>query len=183
MKTFKIGDTVRCVRSQTVDHMVIDVGYGGTITHVSPCGSIAVDNLLSFGSTICSPDAFQLVEKAPTFNLKTSPWFIRVNNEEEFNIINEWLEINFGARLLSSYGKHIEYLTNTYLHGDLTHRVMWSTHTSKGTKEIKITFETKTTIESVEYPETRTQQEVAIEELEATIELAKQQILKLKEGK
>lgn len=176
MRTFKIGDTVRRICG---DYNSMRVGDTSVVMGFSSFNDLKLKDFEGNHSY----DYFELVKEAPTFNLKTSPWFIRVNNKEEFNTINEWLEVNFGARLLSVYSKYLNYLTNTEANGFVVNRVMWSTEKSKGTKEIKLSIKTKTTIDSVEYPEVKTQQEVDIEELEATIELAKQQILKLKEGK
>lgn len=191
MNNFKIDDKVRCTSSQVVNNKVIEVGYTGKVTHVSDTGHyIAVDGQLGADNAlVCSARAFELVKESPTFDLKTSPWFIRVNSKEESTLAQEWL---FSQRVFWSVGKVDEvrdivkiggYLTNQTI--DLTaESYIMHGHNLDEKKvncpEIKLTF--KTSIESVKYPEIKTQQQVAIEELEATIELAKQQISKLKGG-
>jgi hypothetical protein len=173
MKTFKIGDTVRRIHGQ---HDGMMIGDSSVVLSVG-------QNFIKLDGFSLRHDCgnFELVKEAPTFNLKTSPWFIRVNNKEEFHIINEWLVVNFGCGLTGDYYSKMLYFTNAYTSGSVSLNVMWDARISNEAKEIKLNF--KTSIYSVEYPEVKTQQEVAIEELEATIELAKQQILKLKEGK
>ncbi len=192
MNNFKIDDKVRCISRQVANNKVIEVGYIGKVTHVSDNGSyIAVDGQLGADNAlVCSVRAFELVKESPTFDLKTSPWFIRVNSKEESTLAQKWL---FSQGLLWCVGKVDEvkdiveiggYLTNQTIDLTVESYIMHG-HNLEVKKvncpEIKLTF--KTSIESVEYPEIKTQQQVAIEELEATIELAKQQISKLKEGK
>ena len=64
---------------------------------------------------------FELIKEEPKqmFNIKTDPWFIRVNSEEEFEVIQDWLEENYGAWLSSSYYSRMAYLTNSYEDGEV----------------------------------------------------------------
>jgi hypothetical protein len=183
---FKIGSTVRCVRIQSAGGKCIEVGYVGKVTHMST-HRLAVDNMLDAkGGTICYYDAFELIkeETKQMFNIKTDPWFIRVNSEQEFKIIQDWLQENYGCCLPLSYSVEFEYLTNTLWTGQVEDAfIMYGQGDPLGTvsrKEIKLTF--KTTVNSVEYPEVNSPQQIQIEALQETISKAAMQIKLLKEG-
>lgn len=94
------------------------------------------------------------------FDLKTQPWWIRVNNEEESKATQEWL-FEQGMTWCDG-GTHIgktcfKYLTNYNTDGDFPAGFMWMTlpneycHTPD--KEIKLSFETITKITNVIFPE------------------------------
>ena len=115
------------------------------------------------------------------FDMKKEPWFIRVTNDQEFNAACDWVEENFGDYLETEYSSNKQGLTNTDDFGEICTHVMWmGEHSFNQTErhEIKVTF--KTVIDSVTFPEVKTEQQKQIEELEKTIFLAKQQIEELK---
>lgn len=128
---------------------------------------------------------FNLVKEEPKqmFNIKTDPWFIRVNSEEEFEVIQDWLEENYGTWLSSSYYSRMVYLTNSCDDGEVQNSFVM--HGSgdplekQARKEIKLTF--KTIIDSVEYPVVKSKEQIKIEELQATIDRACQEIKELRE--
>lgn len=186
MSNLKVGDRVRCTSKQLANGKKIDVGYIGTITHIGQGGSIAVDNKLGYGGTpVCSPDNFVVIQEEPKqmFNIKTDPWFIRVNSEQEFDVIQNWLEENYGTCLMVEYGSWMEYLTNTDSGGTVAKaRVMHGNGDPVSTtprKEIKLTF--KTTVDSVQYPVVETEQQIKMKQLQETIDKAARELKELRE--
>lgn len=120
--------------------------------------------------------------KSEAFNLKTNPWFIRVANEQEYNAARDWVKENFGDYLDIGYSSDKKGLSNTKDCGETCTRAMWMGEESfNETKrhEIKLIF--KTTVDSVTFPEVKTEQQKQIEELEATIVQAQTQIAQLKQ--
>ena len=128
---------------------------------------------------------FELIKEEPKqmFNIKTDPWFIRVNSEEEFEVIQDWLEENYGCSLITSYNPAIEYLTNTSCTGQTEEAFVMhgagDPLKKKTRKEIKLTF--KTTIYSVEYPVVETEQEIKMKQLQETIDKAARELKELRE--
>lgn len=113
------------------------------------------------------------------FDLKTNPWWIAVRNREEYELVQKWLLENYGAKCIAEHSREFKYLTNTTSGGHV--EKSWVMHGSGDRpehQEIKLTF--KTVIDSVTFPEVKTEQQKQIEELEKTILLAKQQIEELK---
>ncbi|MNF29693.1 hypothetical protein D3C85_851520 [compost metagenome] len=171
MNKFKIGDTVRRIRSAHAG-----MGYGDTavVTNVS-----GINLTLKGYKSEHDAQNFELAE--PQFDMKTSPWEIRVNTTEEFASTQRWLEANFGTGLPGLMPKLPFMLTNTTTTGDIMNRVMWGDISSKfSRREIKLQFET--TIKSVTYPEVETEQQRKIRELQETIEKAQKQIADLQQG-
>ena len=122
-----------------------------------------------------------------TFNLKTQPWFIRVNNEEEFEAVNKWVKENAEYELFTPYFDGMVAISNTDDEGDVWVRLMYVKDGSRIVRsnitchEIKVNF--KTVIDSVEFPIVESEQQKKIRELQETIETAKRQIEELKELK
>lgn len=123
------------------------------------------------------------------FNLKTQPWFIRVNNKEEFDLIQEWLLENFGKKLEALHWG-VEFLTNTTFKGEISNRVMWGSGNPKQVSERQELFpqfkQSKMTLESVvlpQIPEVETEVQKQVRELEETIRKASEQIKQLKDMK
>lgn len=112
------------------------------------------------------------------FDLHKNPWYIRVENEEQFNLANEWLKENFGSCLVVNYSKHKEYLTN-FDGRNVCKTVMHGCCHFMTEHELKLNF--KTIISSVEYPvvEIETEQQKRIRELKETIDSASKQLEKL----
>lgn len=188
MEGFKIGTRVVCVTSdcnwyKEGDKFVIrsapfiDTQDNAVCYHVKEQPN---DSVWIQGSQ------FKLAEEETKqmFNIKTDPWFIRVNSEQEFEIIQDWLQENYGCCLPLFYSVEFEYLTNTLWTGQVEDAfVMYGQGDPLGTvsrKEIKLTF--KTIVNSVEYPEVNSPQQIQIAALQETIEKAAMQIKLLKEG-
>ena len=115
------------------------------------------------------------------FDMKKEPWYIRVANEQEYELVQNWLLENYGTNCVAEYSREFKYLTNTYSGGHVNKSwVMYGSGNKPERQEIKLTF--KTVIDSVTFPEVKTEQQKQIEELEKTILLAKQQIETLKKG-
>ena len=119
----------------------------------------------------------------PKFDLHSNPWYIRVENEEQFNLANEWLKENFGSRLELEYYTYIKFLTNTTYRGEVRNDlVMWNDFFSAVCSFHEIKFNYKTTIISVECPVVQapeTEQQKRIRELKDTIEFASKQLEEL----
>lgn len=116
-----------------------------------------------------------------SFDLKTNPWWIAVRNREEYELVQNWLLENYGTKCIAEYSREFKYLTNTGCGGRV--EKSWVMHGSADKpehQEIKLNF--KTVVDSVTFPEVKTEQQKQIEELEKTILLAKQQIETLKKG-
>ena len=123
-------------------------------------------------------------EPKQMFNIKSDPWFIRVNSEQEFEVIQDWLEDNYGEKLRANYGTHMKWLTNTQCDGHINSKLLvmhGRGHPLETTsrKEIKLTF--KTTIDSVQYPEMETEQQVKMKQLQETIDKAARELKELRE--
>lgn len=116
------------------------------------------------------------------FDLKTNPWFIRVNNEQEYNAARDWVKSRgLDFKYSGDYFKGLAAISNhLYSDGridDYIYRCDVEDDLSEY-QEIKVTF--KTVVDSVTLPEVKTEQQKQIEELEKTILLAQQQIEELK---
>ena len=128
---------------------------------------------------------FNLVKEEPKqmFNIKTDPWFIRVNSEQEFEAIQDWLQENYGTCLSSKYSSAFEYLTNTLSGGQVEKAFVMHGRgnplETTSRKEIKLTF--KTTIDSVEYPVVETEQQIKMKQLQETIDKAARELKELRE--
>ena len=132
-----------------------------------------------------NPLNFKLVKEEKEemqFDMHSHPWFIRVENEQEFNAARDWVEsLGFKFEYGNKYEEDIVAISN-YLNS--SREVEPVIHKNKEQddqseyNEIKLTF--KTVIDSATFPEVKTEQQKQIEELEKTIFLAKQQIEELK---
>ena len=122
-------------------------------------------------------------EEEVKFDMKKEPWFVRYSNEEEFKLIDEWVKENYGDSLGMFYQNAVA-MTNINQDGFIPGNIMWlnEDHINSGPVRHEIKFTFKTVIDSVTFPEVKTEQQKQIEELEKTISLAKQQIEQLKKG-
>lgn len=188
MSKFKIGDKVKCIDGTYKDTLIL------TVSHIEPDedGNSKYD-LLGFtedGHVRGEWYAyhFEIVKEKEEmqFDMKKSPWFIRVNNKEEFEAAKEWVDSQgivwtdwvkdkgFNSEI-GGLCSNLHNLDNYYW---LSHEETESSESLYGREEIKITF--KTIIDSVEYPTIETEQDKKIKELQETIEKAQQQITELK---
>jgi len=130
---------------------------------------------------------FKLTKEEPkqVFNIKTDPWFIRVNSEEESKVIQDWLfEQGIMWKHSSTQHKYTEYtfILNVFSEGSIPKRLLRTNEACEihpTAKEIKLTF--KTTIDSVEYPVVETEQQIKMKQLQETIDKAARELKELRE--
>lgn len=189
MSYFNIGDKVVCVCKDEDNWYKI----GSEFTIRSAPFVDTQDNTVCYhikeepsDSVWIQGSQFKLTKEEPKqmFNIKTDPWFIRVNSEEEFEVIQDWLEENYGEKIRANYGTHMKWLTNTQCDGHINSKllVMYGSGEPLATtprKEIKLTF--KTTIDSVQYPEMETEQQIKMKQLQETIDKAARELKELRE--
>jgi hypothetical protein len=117
-------------------------------------------------------------EPVVEFDMHKNPWFIRINNLQEFNVTQQWLEANFGCNLRCNYyGTYIAFLTNKMEPGVCGSRVLWSSGEPEG-KEIKLSFQT--IIDKVEWPVVESATQIKIRELEESAKKLQEQIAEIK---
>lgn len=138
--------------------------------------------------TCHSADNFELVSPAKETTskwLKENAWYIRVESPEHSKLIQEWL---FEHRYYWEFAEGVEYeespiLTNMCYGGYIGEYILHGNKDSWCTthaQELKPQF--KLTLEGVTLPEApkKTEQQLKLEELEATIHKAQQEIQQLK---
>jgi hypothetical protein len=198
MSNFEVGNSVKIKFGKDYDHLGVGdnkLCVGVVYDAVVSCGSerkgwLGVDikghprgycHLVLDDNGYCSD--FEIIEE-PSFNLKTNPWFIRVNSPEESKVVQEWLFSNGVGWIGGNFeagNLWAQYLTNINVDGDQRGVIMWS-HEDIGihesAKELKFKF--KTVLDSVIFPEVETEQEKKLKELEETIKKAAKEIQELK---
>lgn len=181
MNKFKAGDKVKRVAGC---HEGMRVGDTAVVRCLEgPC--LYLDGY----KTSHNPKIFELVqddkESIKQF-LKENKWFIRTGSPEKSELVQEWLfehgcEWWWGKKVQTGFND--ELITNTNCVGFIEKYIMFSMNDNKSNaEEIKIEF--GTIIKNVQLPEIppkKTEQQLRIEELEATIAQASAQIKQLKE--
>ena len=122
-----------------------------------------------------------------SFNLKTCKWHINLNSAEESLAAQEWL-ISQGATWCngdsSVYTDVVQSkcLTNYHVNDKLNSEgIMHCSYPYDDPKyELKLKF--KISVDTVTYPIVESEQQKQIKALEATIQMAQDQIQKIKEG-
>lgn len=186
MSKFKVGDKVCCVDDSgyhNTDYLVKGSIYTIVDAYWFECKSGEV----SIRDTTAYPEDFKLYKEEPMnqSDMKTQPWFIRVTNEQEFNLVQEWLKKNFGKVYENSFVGEPMFLTNISALRGMCHDVFWSSDMDYTQSlrlvpnEIKVNF--KTTIDSVVFPTVESEKDKKIRELKETIEAAAKQIKELEE--
>lgn len=183
MSKFKKGDKVQIVSSQLPTYWYANLvgkiytlkNFNGEDWYVEECDT----------GVLVPADLYLVEEAKPTFDLKTQPWFIRINSPEESKVVQEWLFSNgivWGGGCFEARNLWAQYLTNIDVDGEIRGVIMWC-HEDIGihesAKELKFNF--KSVIDSVEYPEYETETQKQLKELEQTIKKAQEQIAQLKE--
>lgn len=185
MSKFKKGDRVRVVSAQREAYW-----YSEKIGKVYTLKGYAWD----FGweveerprSCLREEDIELVQENKMKFDMKTQPWFIRVNSKEEFEVAKAWVIFQVGEKFypdFTNYFNNIKGFANCY-DGRLLGRVAWYNegHIQEavkiGVKEIKLTF--KTVVDSVEWPEVETEAQKELAKLQQQIEELSAQAEKLK---
>lgn len=161
MNQFKVGDIVKCTSGY---HCFIEVGQTYTIAKI-----VEDDVFLENKEYPYFHGYFELAK--PVFDMVNEPWFICVSNQSEFELAKEFIKskgFQFG------YGEDYngnnvitnrDSLGNTLFKGiNYVMRSCFGESEKTGSKEIKLNF--KTTIDSVEYPEVKSAQQVEIEQIE-----------------
>lgn len=178
MSKFKAGDKVR-VKSAGLQSYWYSDQIGEQYTLLKKDGRNWA--IKEYECGVLVEEDIELV--VPSFDLHKNPWYIRVENEEQFNLANEWLRENFGSNLMVSYWNNVVGITNTDAAGNIWDHPMWlaERHIQENIfrHELKLNF--KTTISSVEYPvvEIETEQQKRIRELKETIDSASKQLEEL----
>lgn len=137
-------------------------------------------------------DLFELrnlrVGEKEMFDMKTQPWYIKINSQEEFDLVQEWLIENYGSGLECDWDGYFKKcgVTNWESCGMEVSRgwVMWMDEKSKADRyasEIKFNF--RKVIDNVELPDVKSEQELEIERLTEIINQAQETLNKMKGGK
>lgn len=180
MNKFRAGDKVKVVSAERDTYWYASK-IGNIYTLKSFDGEDWVAKETDFGVFApCDLELYQDEKESTSAWLKENPWYIKVNNKQEFLAAVKWLEDhNQVAELSNTWLDGIESLrssnnmVNTYIRTDMT----------CVSKEKEIILNFKVILESVQLPEAPkpTEQELRIIELEKTIAQASAQIKQLKE--
>lgn len=118
------------------------------------------------------------------FDMKTQPWFIKINSQEEFDLVQEWLIENYGKGLQCDWEGYFKKCGVTNTRSDMEvspNCVMWAGENSevhKYANEIKFNF--RKVIDNVEFPDVKSEQELEIERLTEIINQAQETLNKMK---
>lgn len=160
-RNFKIGDIVRCT-SQSYTYIFewaqyvvseVEEGYHGTNIRLTDWSGLMLDCWYP-------SEDFELIEqkkeeKSTEFDILNTPWFIRVKDEEEFEIAKEFLK---SIGFFFSYGVQYEagtVIANRSATGEVLpfgKQALIRTPFTKGKKEIKLNFKTEKVLDYVQYP-------------------------------
>lgn len=125
---------------------------------------------------------FELVKESEMFDMKKNPWYIKVNSQEEFNAVQEWLLNNFGDKFAHHYQKGM-CLSNTDYSGERLNKIVWYIYEPKERDLLEIKFTYKTTIENVQFPVVESErQKKKLRELEEQQRKIAEDIAKLRES-
>lgn len=122
-----------------------------------------------------------------SFNLKTCKWHINVNSAEEILAAQEWL-ISQGVTWCngdSSVDTSVvqsKCLTNYHVNDKLNHVGFMHCSYSYDDPKYELKLKFKILVDKVIYPIVESEQQKQIKALEATIQMAQDQIQKIKEG-
>ena len=178
MSKFKVGDKVKCIRGSEYMNLKENHEYEVIATYRT---TIQVNKKID-SCDWCDEYRFEILKgKEQVFNIKTNPWFIRVNSKEEFEAAKKWLDENFGNYLDTGYETYIVGLSNTDDSGTIQPRVVWMDKNSlKATERYEIKLNFKAVVDSVEYPVIKSERDLKIEELEQSIKEAQERLNELK---
>lgn len=186
MSKFKTGDEVIVVKASRPTYWYSGlIGHKFILSRKHGYGSWYIEN--SSCDLLQEEDIELMQDEKETISkfLRENKWFIRTGSPEKSKLVQEWLfehgmQWAFTSTIKNSINEKL--LTNTYDSGEKNSYIMFSTSPNKtNAQEIKIEFET--IVKSVQLPEApkKTEQEVCIIELEATIAKAQEQVKKIKE--
>lgn len=124
--------------------------------------------------------------KMKEYDMKTNPWFIRINDEEEHAAVVEFLKEK-GYDDIASYRSGINALTNACSDGSgIDGDVMWSSVAGKYLddvrKEIVVNFKSTLSVDKVVYPDVESPTQQKMRELEEQQRKIADEIAKLRES-
>lgn len=126
--------------------------------------------------------------KVKEYDMKTNPWFIRINNKEEHAAVVEFLkEKGYDDNVIPSYNSNINALVNSFSRGSwLDGDVMWSSTAGKYLddvrKEIVVNFKSTLSVDKVVYPDVESPTQQKMRELEEQQRKIADEIAKLRES-
>jgi hypothetical protein len=188
MNKFKAGDKVKVVSAERDTYWYASK-IGNIYTLKSLDGEDWVVRETRFGVlAACDLELVENEKETISKFLKENKWFIRTGSPEKSKLVQQWL-FEHGCEWL--HGKNVQSvfnetsLTNTDWAGEKGNFILFSTALDKkNAQEIKIEY--ATIVASVQLPEVapkKTEAQLQIEKLEATIAQAAAQIQQLKEIK
>ena len=183
---FKKGDKVKIVSRKFPSVWYNNVGVGKIFNveyfRENQHGKYYMGEGFEGGVYECDLELVEEEKEEMQFDMKKEPWYIRIEDEQEFNAARDWVEsLGFKFEYGNKYEEDIVAISN-YLNSygevePIIHKNKAQDDQSEY-NEVKLKF--KTVIDSVTFPEVKTEQQKQIEELEKTILLAQQQIEELK---
>ena len=120
-------------------------------------------------------------EEEMQFDMKKNNWYITFSNEEEFNLVQEWLKSKgFSPKYSDKYDADADCFTKAPFSDSEDEYIRDSKSCAKaeGAEEIKIKF--KIVIDCVTFPEVKSERNLKIEELEQSIKEAQALLNELK---
>lgn len=179
MKQFKAGDKVKRVAGE---HHGMVIGDTAIVRYQDGSSYLYLEGY-EFSH---DPQNFELVqedekERIAKF-LREEKWWIKCSSQLEFDLINNWLEDNFGQRCQCNPPESLKVLTNFNVTGKKNY-VTWNDRDNYP-KESEIKLEFETIIKNVQLPEIapkKTEAQIKLEELQKIIEDAQIKLKQLKE--
>lgn len=189
MNKFKVGDKVKIISAGLCTYWYADrIGDVFTLSSQISNGDWRVvedrDGCLSMNDI----ELYMDEKESTSAWLKSNKWYIRTGCPEKSKLVQAWLfehgmEWLYGKKLQSGFNEQL--LTNTNCMGGHEEHILFST-TYEKTNAQEITLEFETVVKSVKLPEVepkKTEQQLKIEQLQATIDKAQQELKELKELK
>jgi hypothetical protein len=194
-KKFEVGQKVKLVNNQAGwFHFVIgDLATVVADTRGLSAAEVAEKGLVELSDVIEEAYDWEIVgEETKPFDLKTQPWYILVNNTRESEAAEDWLKSQGIDFQFPTQFFHDFRLFTNISEGSIVKPYMMADRDQEKphpylkriqieASEIKLQFETKTSITDVQWPvipaePVESEKDKAIRELQETIEKAKQQI-------
>lgn len=179
MNKFKVNDVVKCEWGY---FSRIDIGETYKVRAVSSTGGSILITTAS-GDLWYDIKYFKLVSSE--FDMVNNPWFIRVSNQKEYELAKEFVKSK-GFKF--SFGEDYTDSSKTITNRDDLNKVLCKgleyvirserVFFDKDRYEIKLNF--KTTIDSIEYPEVKSAEELEIEQIETEMRKLADRLNKIK---
>lgn len=195
-KKFEVGQKVKLVNNQAGwFHFVIgDLATVVASAEGLSAAEMSEKGLVELSDVIEEAYDWEIVEEeAKSFDLKTQPWYILVNNTRESEAAEDWLKSQGIVFQFPTQFFHDFRLFTNISEGSIVKPYIMADRDQEKphpylkriqieASEIKLQFETKTSVTDVQWPTipVESAKDKAIRELQDTIEKAKQQIAELK---